>query len=60
MDREALEHVEDELPQGWGIVDVVQGVPVVGLTEALPTGPGTPGHDPGLEPSYYDEDYVDW
>lgn len=56
MDSEALDCLADSLPPGQEVVSVVGGVPIIGSVG----GQTQQGFDPGLEPSYYDEDYVDW
>ena len=56
MDSEALDCLADSLLPGQEIVSVVGGVPIV---ESVATQPQQ-GFDPGLEPTNYDEAYVDW
>lgn len=56
MDSEALDCLADSLPPGQEIVSVVGGVPIIENVSSQPQQ----GFDPDLEPSYYDEDWVDW
>jgi hypothetical protein len=57
MDSEALDCLADSLEPGQEIVGVVGGVPII---ENTGWQPSPEGFDPGLESSYYDDDYVDW
>jgi hypothetical protein len=57
MDSEALDCLTDSLEPGQEIVGVVGGVPII---ENVDRQPPPQGFDPDLEPSYYDEDYIDW
>jgi hypothetical protein len=46
MDSEALDIIDDDLPYGFDVVDVVDGVPIIGCTPDVDHG--------------YDDDYDEY